>query len=236
MKKSTVFKAGTIIVMVLLYFTFEPIQQNTKQALFIMENLDQGLLEGYIDSFGSFSTIASSLLMVFQSVVAQLPRDILVIANAELFGFSKGVLISWTASLVAASACFWIARAYGRKASEKLISRFKLERVGGVFEKYGKHLVLMARLIPSLPFDLVSYASGLTSMRYRSFLIGTAIGQLPMILIHSYFKEAFTGNAKVITSGILFALAAIVAIFLSRTILEEKTLKNFQNKGDEKSA
>lgn len=236
MKKSTVFKIGAVVAVALTYVSFEPIQRNVKQALFIMENLDIGLLEGYIGSFGSASLLASFLLMVFQSVFAQLPRTILIVANANVFGVAIGFWLSWIGSLAGASICFWIARAYGRKTVEKLVSRFKLEKADVLLGSRGKQLVFMTRLIPFMPFDLVSYLSGLTSMSFRSFILATGIGQLPLIFIYTYFGETFSGSVKIIVLGILFSLSASVAIFLSKSILEEKNLKDFSKKGDEEIA
>ncbi|EEC26417.1 snare associated golgi protein [Escherichia coli O157:H7 str. TW14588] len=40
----------------------------------------------------------------------------------------------------------------------------------GFFTRYGKHTILVCRLLPFVPFDPISYAAGLTSIRFRRFL------------------------------------------------------------------
>lgn len=236
MKKSIIFKIGIIFGMIGIYTSLEPVQRNIKQSLFIMENLDSGLLEGYIGSFGSFSTVASLLLMIFQSVLAYLPRAVLILSNANIFGVANGVLISWLGSLAGASICFLIAKIYGRKTVEKLILRFKLEKIDKLLGGRGMYIVFILRLFPFMPFDIISYMMGLTSISFRSFVVGTGIGQLPLIIIYSYFGETFSGSVKMTVFGILSALAASVAIFLSRNILDKSSLKEISKKGDEEIA
>jgi len=88
-------------------------------------------------------------------------------------------VLSWTSSLTGAALCNGIARLYGRAAVVRLVSKTALESVDTFFVKYGKYTVLIARLLPFVSFDIISYAAGLTSLRFVHFIIATGPGMLP---------------------------------------------------------
>ena len=66
--------------------------------------------------------------------------------------------------MAGAALCFFIARILGRDVVEKICTKKALEQIDGFFDKYGKKSILVARLLPFISFDIVSYAAGLTSM------------------------------------------------------------------------
>lgn len=77
--------------------------------------------------------------------------------------------------MAGAAVCFWIARSLGREAVEKLCSKTGLAAIERFFERHGDQSVLIARLLPFVSFDFVSYFAGLTSMSFRGFMIATGI-------------------------------------------------------------
>ena len=225
-KKSTWIKLGVILVLIGIYFFVAPVKNVIKQVIFIFSMLDVDAIKGYILSFGIWAPIISFLLMVFQSVAAPLPAFLITFANAGLFGWVKGAILSWTSAMAGAILCFYIARIYGRNTVEKLTSKFALEEIDGFFEKYGNYAILIARLLPFISFDIVSYAAGLTSMSLGSFLWATGIGQLPATIIYSYAGEKLTGGAKTFVTGLLILFAVSALGFLIKKIWDEKNNKN----------
>lgn len=117
-------------------------------------------------------------------------------------------------AVVVVAACFWIARSLGREAVEKLCSKTGLATIERFFERHGDQSVLIARLLPFVSFDFVSYFAGLTSMSFRGFMIATGIGQLPATIVYSYVGGMLTGGAKMLVTAllILFALAALAVL------------------------
>lgn len=171
-------------------------------------------MRDFVASYGAWAAVVSFLLMVFQSVAAPLPAFILTFANASLFGWWQGAILSWASAMAGAAVCFWIARALGREAVEKLCSRSSLAAIERFFARHGDQSVLIARLLPFVSFDFVSYFAGLTSMPFRGFMIATGIGQLPATLVYSYVGGMLTGGAKMFVTAlfILFALAALAVL------------------------
>lgn len=179
----------------------------------------------FIASYGAWAAVVSFFLMIFQSVAAPLPAFILTFANANLFGWWQGAILSWASAMAGAAVCFWIARALGREAVEKLCSKTGLAAIERFFERHGDQSVLIARLLPFVSFDFVSYFAGLTSMSFKGFLIATGIGQLPATIVYSYVGGMLTGGAKMLVTGllILFALAFLVA--LVRQVYKERVAR-----------
>ena len=208
-------KIAFIIVLFCLYFFVTPIKVNVNQAVFILQNVDIDLARGYILGFGIWAPVVSFLLMLLQSVAAPLPAFIITFANAGIFGWIKGAILSWSSAMAGAALCFYIARLLGRNTVEKLTSKAAIKRLDEFFEKYGKHTVLIARLIPFISFDIVSYAAGLTAMGFWEFFIATGVGQLPATIIYSYIGGMLTGTARTFVMGLLmlFALTALIALF-----------------------
>ncbi len=132
--------------------------------------VDQQGIERFIQSYGALAAVVSFLLMILQAIAAPLPAFLITFANASLFGAFWGGLLSWTSSMAGAALCFFIARVMGREVVEK-INRQKpyLTVWTAFFTRYGKHTILVCRLLPFVPFDPISYAAGLTSIRFRSF-------------------------------------------------------------------
>lgn len=92
-------------------------------------NVDIDLARGYILGFGVWAPVVSFLLMLLQSVAAPLPAFIITFANAGIFGWVKGAILSWSGAMASAALCFYIARLLGRNVVEKLTSKTALKRV-----------------------------------------------------------------------------------------------------------
>ena len=198
------------------------VKQGVNEVLFMFASGDFTAVREFVASYGGYAALISFLLMVFQSVAAPLPAFLLTFANASLFGWLRGAILSWTSAMAGAAVCFVIARVLGRDAAERLTSRTGLRQIDTFFEKYGKNTVLICRLLPFMSFDIVSYAAGLTSMSFGAFFIATGIGQLPATLVYSYVGGMLTGGAKLFVTGlfILFALSALIV--LARNIYTDR--------------
>lgn len=194
----------------------------------LLSAMDVDQVKDYIRSFGPLAAAISFLLMMFQSVAAPLPAFLITFANAAVFGWVGGAILSWTSAMAGAALCFGIARLYGRNAVVKLTGRSALESVDVFFEKYGTKSIIIARLLPFMPFDIVSYAGGLTSMSFRSFFIATGIGQLPATLIYSYAGEMLGGGAKTFVTGLLILFAAVTLTFLLKEIYAKRSDKSME--------
>ena len=172
----------------------------------------------YIASYGALAPVVSAILMVFQSVIAPLPAFLITFANGLLFGVWWGAALSWSSAMLGAALCFFIARLLGRPIVVKLLSESAVNASDRFFQRYGKHAVLIARLVPIISFDAISYGAGLTSMRFLWFVIATGVGQLPATLLYSYLGDRVTGSIKILfwTFGIVIAISITIGLIKRR--------------------
>ncbi len=171
----------------------------------------------YIASYGALAPVVSAILMIFQSVIAPLPAFLITFANGTLFGFWWGSLLSWSSSMIGAALCFYIARALGIQRITQLISQPVVDKTNDFFEKYGPYAILVARLMPFISFDVVSYFAGATRMRFLGFWIATGIGQMPATLVYSYLGETASPHIK----WIFFVFAIIIAISVVKWLIRK---------------
>lgn len=226
-----------IVICVLSYF-FIPIVNSNINAIFKMfATGDFNVVKEFVASYGHYAMAVSFMLMVFQSIAAPLPAFLITFANANLFGWKAGALLSWSSAMAGAAVCFYIARILGRDFVEKLTSKTGLNQVDEFFAKYGRQSILIARLLPFISFDIVSYAAGLTSMNFLSFFIATGIGQLPATIVYSYVGGMLTGGAKLFVTALLILFALSALIILLRQIYKSKkdktnNLEKSENKNE----
>ena len=202
-----------VLVCVAVYFLVPPVKNSMNRVFGMFASGDFDVVRDFVASYGAWAALVSFLLMIFQSVAAPLPAFLLTLANANLFGWWQGAILSWTSAMAGAAVCFFIARILGRDVAEKLTSKAGIAQIDTFFEKYGRNTILICRLLPFVSFDIVSYAAGLTSMSFKSFFIATGIGQLPAI-VYSYVGGMLTGGAQLLMTGllILFALSALIVM------------------------
>lgn len=114
----------------------------------------------------------------------------------------------------------------GREVVEKLTGKTVLDSMDGFFTRYGKHTILVCRLLPFVPFDPISYAADLTSIRFRSFFIATGLGQLPTTIVYSWAGSMLTGGTFWFVTGLFILFALTVVIFMAKKIWLERQKRN----------
>ncbi len=223
LKKIFIIKIGIILIFALIYAFIPALQTAIKQVVFMLSTVDVTAMKNYILAYGIWAPAVSFALIIFQCIIAPLPGFIITFANAALFGWVKGALLSWCGQLAGAALCYWIARFYGRSVVERFTSKFLLEEVDSFFERYGKFAVLLARLFPFISFDVVSYAAGLTSMGFRGFFLATGLGMLPVTILYSYLGDVLTGSVKIFVVAILILVFLVIFIAAARKIYRERS-------------
>lgn len=185
-----------LITLAGLYFLVPSFSQKVNTAVSILSQADIKGMRIFLKGFGVWGPLVSMALMVLQALVAPLPAFVITFANAWIFGWVWGAVYSWTGAMIGAAVCFWIAKVYGRPVVEKFVGKTSLEQTDRFFKTYGRYSVIIARLIPVVPFDIISYAAGLTTMGFWEFFWATGLGQLPATIIYSWVGENMSPTAK----------------------------------------
>ena len=197
-------------IFLLFYYKNADFKFNINYIVNILSHGDLERLKWYLRHFGIWAPIISALIMMFQSVIAPLPAFVVTLTNGLMFGAFWGTLLSWGASMAGAVICFYIARWAGRPAAERFVSKRALNYVDGYFKRYGNNSVLIARLLPFISFDAVSYMAGLTSISFWGFFWASAIGELPATIVYSWLGQSMPTIAKFWFWAILGVLTLIV--------------------------
>lgn len=153
------------------------------QAWLNPERLVPGLRElaaqaGVLTSIGVMALV---LALAFPLV----PLTLLAIIA---LGPIKGSLCLLTAALIAAAINRQIGRMLGHQALMRLAGP-RMQRVSQMMERRGFYAVMALRLVPIAPFAVVNTAAGITHLRLRDMLLGSAIGMLPGTLLMAFFSE-----------------------------------------------
>lgn len=217
-KKMLVGSAAALAVLSVLYILVPGIHAFVNNAFKILSAADVQALRTYFLSFGPWAPIISALLMIFQSVIAPLPAFVITFTNGLVFGVWWGALLSWSSAMAGAGLCFYLARVFGRPLVEKIVGAHNLEFVDKFFEKYGKHAIIIARFLPFVPFDPISYGAGLTGMSFWGFFVATGIGQLPATIVYSYLGQSASGTVKVL----LFVFAVVASLVVISAALKKR--------------
>ena len=206
---------GVAAVFGCIYLLSGGFRSEVNRALGILGRGDVAGLRDYIVSFGWWAPVASCFLMVLQAIAAPVPSFLITFANGLAFGVFWGWVLSLFGHVLAAGVCFGISRSVGRVPVEVLVGRAGLESADRWFARWGLYAVFAARLVPGVAFDAVSYAAGLTRMRFRSFILASALGILPQTFLYSYLgRQApqylglfLVTSALVVAGALAFAIA-----------------------------
>ena len=208
--------------------SIDPVRHFFSEMAVTLSTSDISQVRSYILGFGIWAPVISILMMILQAIVAPLPAFVITFANAAVFGWWQGAMLSWASAMIAAGLCFQISRYFGRDAVKKLITEKVLQYVDRFFFKHGQNAILIARFLPFVSFDAVSYGAGLTPMTMRSFLIATGVGQLPATLIYSYVGGMLTGGTRLLVTGLMCLLAlATLIICLKGAYGQQESEKYF---------
>ena len=132
-----------IVLIVGLYILNPQVNSKINYIFMLFSSMSVESIIGYIRSFGPYAVAVSFFLMVFQSVAAPLPAFLITFANAAIWGWWRGAILSWSSAMAGAILCFMIARIAGRDVVEKLTTKFAMDSIEQYFERYGKHTILI---------------------------------------------------------------------------------------------
>ena len=172
-------------------------------------------------SYGPWSVVVSAGLMIAQAIIAPLPANVVTITNGLVFGPLWGSLISWFSTVLGASLCFLLSKTFGKTFANRIVGS-SIEKAERFFKKYGLHAMFFVRIMPFVPFDAISYGAPLVGVPYSRFLLATAVGIIPSILIYSFLG---TLAAKIYWWVLLGLLSAALIGIIAAMRMFRKTTK-----------
>ena len=182
---------GLLLVLLLagLYLLLE--RQGLLARLF-----DGPALRAWIEGLGLWGPFAVIGLMAFAILVSPLPSAPIALAAGAAYGHSWGTLYVLLGSEAGALAAFGLARLLGRDLLERWLgARLTVGLLGSQGALMA--VVFLSRLLPFVSFDLISYAAGLTVLRFWRFALATLAGIAPASFLLAHFGgEMASGEAE----------------------------------------
>ena len=134
------------------------------------------------------------------AAVLLVPGSLLTLGAGFLFGVVKGTAIVSLGSTAGAAAAFIVGRSIARDwVARRLAGRPTMAAIARAVEIEGFKIVLLTRLSPVLPFNLLNYAFGLTAVPLREYVLASWIGMLPGTIMYVYLGSAANSLAALLS-------------------------------------
>ncbi|MGB3654578.1 MAG: TVP38/TMEM64 family protein [Rivularia sp. (in: cyanobacteria)] len=153
----------------------------------------------WINNQGAVGGIAFILLYIV-ATVAFLPGSILTLGAGVVFDLFLGSAYVFIGATIGAIAAFLVGRYLARGwVAKKISGNEKFAAVDKAVGREGLKIVLLTRLSPVFPFNLLNYAYGVTGVSLKDYVLGT-IGILPGTIMYVYLGS-LAGNLATIGTG-----------------------------------
>ncbi len=230
------FKALTLtslVVAIAFFFHTTPVSANP------VPSNPQGFLLGalqWIDSLGTMGAIAFIILYII-ATVAFLPGSILTLGAGVVFGVFWGSVYVFLGATLGATAAFLAGRYLARGwVAKKIADNKKFAAIDKAVGREGLKIVLLTRLSPIFPFNLLNYAFGITGVALKDYFIGS-VGMIPGTIMYVYIgslagnlamigTESQSSNPTAQWAIRIVGFIATVAVTVYITRVAQKALEN----------
>jgi uncharacterized membrane protein YdjX (TVP38/TMEM64 family) len=125
-------------------------------------------------------------------VTLGLPNLPFQLAAGAIYGVGRAFIMMFLGANLGALGAFALARSLGRRAAEELLGggRQFYARLNHRIERGGKRQLIVFRLVPLMPFNVINYTAGLSRMKLRDYMLANLPGMLPLTLLHVIIGQA----------------------------------------------
>jgi uncharacterized membrane protein YdjX (TVP38/TMEM64 family) len=158
-----------------MLFAIDPIRDAVAAAF----RGDLGAMRDELDSLGGVAVLVLVGIALVHAIVP-FPAEFPTAAAGFVFGFALGfplMVFAWTLSCLVAYA---LARGVGPPLLDRIAGKERMEATDRLIARGGWPILLAGRLIPVVPYNLVSYAAGATRVPLGRFTWTTAVGVAPL--------------------------------------------------------
>ena len=169
------------------------------------------------------------------------PVAVLALAGGLLFGLWWGSVYTFIGAVLNCALMFLLARYVGRGQVQRLVEQKlspqwqrRLQMADG---KEGFLLLIILRLIPAVPYNLINYTFGLTGISFSSYLLASAIGIIPgtFAFINIGDKTLEAGSPSFwIAIGLLVLLLVVTGLLGKKLFPGQKNATSSKKNGEQK--
>ena len=177
----------------------------------------------FLEKYETVSIFVYIILQIVQVVISVIPGQVFQMAAGYLYGFWPALIYAMTGAIAGTAISFMLAKLLGR---DFLHIIFGEEKISYYIERLNSKrvyvIVFLIYLIPGIPKDMVSYAAGVSEIKFRPFIILSAVGRIPgmvgSLLMGTMLEEEKFGFA--IGIGIFAVIACVFCIIYRERILQ----------------
>lgn len=150
----------------------------------------------WIRGAGILGVLVFAALFVAATVLL-LPASAFTLGAGFAWGPLLGLGIVLPSAVMAATAAFALSRGVARPWVERRVegsARFRA--IDEAVARDGLRLVILLRLSPVVPFNLLNPTLGLTRVSLRDFVLGSAMGMVPGALLYLYLGSLVTSASQ----------------------------------------
>ncbi|WOG94822.1 hypothetical protein DCAR_0314119 [Daucus carota subsp. sativus] len=172
--------------------------------------------------------------------ILAVPASVLTLGGGYLFGLPVGFVADSTGATLGATAAFLLGRTIGRPyVKSKLKNYPRFQAVTVAIQKSGFKIVLLLRLVPLLPFNMLNYLLSVTPVRLVEYMLASWLGMMPVTFALVYvgttlkdlsdvthgWGEVSTIRWIFIASAFLISVIILVYIFKTAKASLERALE-----------
>ena len=173
---------------------------------------DQAEIEEWIDGFGVWGPVVYIVVFAASMLFAPLPTAPMPLVAAAVFGPALGFLYTISATAIGSTICFWVARRLGRPVLRRLTSQRALDKIDELGARLGIRLLIVLRLFPVAGVDYVSYAAGLTQMRFPTYIVISVLASAPILILAAVLGDAVLERNRELLIGAAIGIVGFFAL------------------------
>lgn len=157
------------------------------------------------------------------------PVNLMIAVSVVVFGPIAGAIVALVGSVSSAAVLHQIGRSFPEHAWWMRIVGRHAEQLRERVARHGLLAVAVVRLLPIAPYSIVSVAAGAIEIRRVPYLVGTALGMLPGILLYALFvdraRKVIEDPRPLSWAMMLFAVILIIAVALLLRRLQQRSAR-----------
>ena len=171
------------------YFFWPPFADWVREAWNVISTGDQNKIAAWVKQYGYWGPLVIILFMVAQMFLVVVNVLAIIIITILVYGPVWGSLIAFSGIMLASVIGYGIGRWAGSALVNKLLGYSTASKVEEKVDRYGYWAVAIARVIPIISNDAISFVAGSTRLGFWKFLFATMAGVIPLICLIAYFGE-----------------------------------------------
>jgi uncharacterized membrane protein YdjX (TVP38/TMEM64 family) len=184
-----------------------------------------------IHAYGSAAALA--FIGIFTvAVMALVPATVVAVAAGALFGIFPGAVYSFVGGTIGSTCAFLLGRHGARVLVQRRLAAMpRFVAVDRAVASRGWRIVFLLRLSPVMPFNVLNYALGLTTISVWDFMLA-GVGSIPGELVAAYAGKvggealALAGQAEAPKDASYYAvLLAGLAATIAATLVVTRTAR-----------